>query len=293
MLKKKDGFIGQKVIILPYYIKEKLKNNQLTRLLYVTDIGCYPEAKFHHRERPEGALENILVFCISGKGWVEINNIRRKVEKDQFFIIPENVPNSYGADNSSPWTIYWVHFTGLISGSFSGKAFAIHDINSEENTRNVQRIKLFEEIYQTLSMGFSTENLEFSSTSLWYLLGSFQYILHFERSSGIKQQDLIEKSILYMQKHLLDDITLSDLAENCGYSISQYSLLFKKKTSRSPIDYYNNLKIQNACQMLDFSDMNIKEISSKLNFEDQFYFSRVFRKIMNLSPLEYRKRRKG
>lgn len=293
MLQKKDGFIGQKAIILPYYIKEKLKNNQLTRLLYVTDIGCYPEAKFHYRERPEGAQENILVFCISGRGWVEINNVRRKVERDQFFIIPENIPHSYGVDNSNPWTIYWVHFSGLMSDRFIGKAFSIQEINSLENTRNDQRIKLFEEIYQTLSMGFSTENLEFSSIGLWYLLGSFQYVLHFERLNGIKQQDLIEKSILFMQKHLLDKITLSDLAENCGYSISQYSLLFKKKTSRSPIDYYNNLKIQNACHMLDFSDMNIKEISSKLNFEDQFYFSRVFRKIMNLSPLEYRKRKKG
>jgi AraC-like DNA-binding protein len=96
-----------------------------------------------------------------------------------------------------------------------------------------------------------------------------------------------------MQQHLFDRITLQDLASHCGYSISQYSLLFKKKTSKSPVDYYNNLKIQNACQMLDFSDMNIKEISSKLNFEDQFYFSRVFRKIMAQCPMEYRKRKKG
>jgi AraC-like DNA-binding protein len=45
--------------------------------------------------------------------------------------------------------------------------------------------------------------------------------------------------------------------------------------------------------MLDFTNMHIKEISSQLDFEDQFYFSRVFRKVMGLSPLEYRKRKKG
>jgi AraC-like DNA-binding protein len=51
--------------------------------------------------------------------------------------------------------------------------------------------------------------------------------------------------------------------------------------------------IQNACQMLDFTNMHIKGIAAQLDFEDQFYFSGVFRKVMGLSPLEYRKRRNG
>jgi AraC family transcriptional regulator of arabinose operon len=273
MLQKKDGFKGQNAIILPLYIKNELKKNQITRLLHITDIGYYPEAKYHYRERPLGAKENILIFCVAGRGWLEINNIKKKVEKDEFFIIPEKVPHSYGADNSNPWTIFWVHFNGEIAHTLLMKNCIVYNISSAENSRNDNRISLFKEIYQTLSMGFSTENLEFSSVCLWYLLGSFQYNLHFERVVHIKQNDMVEKSIIYMQNHLHEKINLEELADQAGYSISQFSLLFKKKTTRSPIDYYNNLKIQNACQMLDFSDMKIKEIASTLCFEDQFYFS--------------------
>lgn len=293
MLQKRDGFIGQKALVLPRYLREKLMNNPVTKSLFVTDIGYYPAAKFHFRERPDGANENILIFCIAGKGWVEVSQIKRKVEKNQFFIIPEKVSHSYGVDNTDPWTIHWVHFSGDLSHCFAAKNFAVNTINNFESARYEQRIKLFEEIYKSLSMGFSNENLEFASVTLWYLLGSFQYLPHFEKVNDIKHQDIVEKSILFMQQHIFDNVTLRELAENCGYSVSQYSLLFKKKTYKSPIDYYNNLKIQNACQMLDFSDMNIKEISSKLSFEDQFYFSRVFRKVMDVSPMEYRKRKKG
>ena len=59
------------------------------------------------------------------------------------------------------------------------------------------------------------------------------------------------------------------------------------------MQYFNNLKIQSACQMLDFTHMNIKEISVQLAFEDQFYFSRVFKKETGLAPQEYRNKKKG
>jgi AraC-like DNA-binding protein len=293
MLRKNEGFKDQKAIVLPQFIQEELRTWELTKLLYVTDIGFYPNALYHYRDRPSGSEENILIYCIEGSGKIEINNIERNVNKNQFFIIPAHVPHKYASENSNPWTIYWVHFTGEIAYRFLGEAFSIVDINSDENTRNDRRIRLFNEIYQTLSMGFSAENLEYSSICLWYLLGAFRYIPQFERIRAIKQRDIIEKGILYMQEHINKKITLAELANHCGFSVSQYSLIFKKKTSRSPIKYFNDLRIQNACQMLDFSNMYIKEISSQLDFEDQFYFSRAFRKVMGVSPFEYRKKNKG
>jgi AraC-like DNA-binding protein len=98
---------------------------------------------------------------------------------------------------------------------------------------------------------------------------------------------------VYMHDHINGQINLTDLASLCGYSVSHYSLVFRKKTSRSPIEYFNNLKIQKACQILDFTDSHIKEIATQLNFEDQFYFSRVFKKVMGISPVEYRRKKKG
>ncbi len=293
MLRKREGFKGQKAIILPQYIQEELRMWPITKSLYLTDIGYYPSAQYHYCNRPSGSFQNILIYCIKGNGWVEINNMRRKVSRDQFFIIPANYPHKYGSEIKDPWTIYWVHFTGNAASSFLKREFSVVDINSEEYLRNDRRIRLFDEIYQTLSMGFSAENLKYSSICLTYLLGAFNFIFQFERIRRINVHDIIEKSIIYMQEHISKKITLADIAKHCGFSVSQYSLIFKKKTMQSPIEYYNHLKIQNACQLIDFTNMNIKEIASYLDFEDQFYFSRAFRKVMGVPPIEYRKRKKG
>lgn len=293
MQRKKEGFKNQKAIVLPQFIKKEIQANQLTKLLSVTDIGYYPDAQFHYRNRPEGSEQCILIYCIDGSGWVETENSIRKVQKDQYFIIPANIPHRYGADEKSPWSIYWLHFTGDISSFFTKKEFSVNMLDAIENKRNDRRIRLFEELYQNLSMGYSIENLEYSSICLWYLLGSFNYLPQFERIRAIQEHDIIEKSILHMHEHIDGEINLSDLASLCGFSVSHYSLVFKKKTSRSPIEYFNNLKIQKACQLLDFTDSQIKEIAIQLNFDDQFYFSRVFKKIMGISPVEYRRKKKG
>jgi len=293
MPRKKEGFKDQKAIILPQSIRSEIQMNPLTKLLFVTDIGYYPDAQYHYRNRQDGSEENILIYCTHGKGWVEAGNSNKKVKKDQYFIIPANTPHKYGSDNQDPWTIYWLHFTGDIGIFFVRNEFIISNLDPVENTRNDRRIRLFEELYQNLSMGYSTENLEYASICLWYLLGSFSYLPQFERIRAIQQSDMVEKSIMYMHDHIDGVINLTDLASLCGFSVSHYSMVFKKKTSRSPIEYYNNLKIQKACQMLDFTHSNIKEIAIGLHFEDQFYFSRVFKKMMGVSPMEYRKKKKG
>jgi YesN/AraC family two-component response regulator len=70
-------------------------------------------------------------------------------------------------------------------------------------------------------------------------------------------------------------------------------LLFKKKTSRTPIDYLTYLRVQQASKLLDFSTLRINEIALKVGYSDPFYFSRMFSKIMGSSPKTYRILKKG
>ncbi len=292
-MRKRDGFNNQLAIVLPHHIQTELKENPLTKLLFITDVGYYPVAKFHFRERAEGCEQNILIFCTEGNGWVETNGSTKRISKDTFLIIPAGLPHRYGADNLNPWSIYWFHFSGFQASNFCNDSLLVSNINSIENTRNDRRIRLFEEIYQNLSMGYSKENLEYASICLWYLLGSFNYLPQFERMRTIQQTDVIEKSILYMHVHLNENINLQDLATHCGYSSSHFSAIFRKKTTRSPIEYFLDLKMQNACQQLDFTNKRIKEIATSLAFSDQFYFSRLFKRIIGVSPIDYRNKKKG
>lgn len=293
MLKKKEGFKDQKAIILPHLIQKSLTTNPLTKLLFITDIGYYPQAQYHFRERGNGSEQHILIFCTNGKGWIEANGAKKNITKGQFIIIPAGLAHKYGSSSQDSWSIYWIHFTGEQGKLFTKDELSVSQILYEDNSINDRRIRLFEELYHNLSLGFSRENLEYTSICLWYLLGSFTYTQQFDRIHSVQQNDVVEKSIQYMQEHIEECIDLKELSVLCGLSVSHFSCIFKKKTSRSPIEYFNNLKIQKSCQMLDFTDWNIKEIANRLNYDDPFYFSRTFKRIMGISPTDYRKKKKG
>lgn len=285
-----EGFKNEKAIILPYNVRAYLKSNQTTRQLYVTHIGYYPEAKYHFRERKTGANQNILIFCEKGKGWIIYNGEKTQLVRDQVFIMPANEAHAYGADNQDPWSIYWIHFMGEnveLFSSIIGKKIDTHDSDS---SRYGDRFLLFEEIYQNLEMGYSPENLEYTSFCLAYFLASIKYLSQFREIKNVKEMDVIQKSILFMKNNLENNIELEDIAQHVGYSSSHFGNLFLKKTSYTPMEYYHQLKIQRACSYLQFSDLKIKEIAYRLGYFDPFHFSKSFKKEMNLTPKAYRQK---
>jgi AraC-like DNA-binding protein len=80
------------------------------------------------------------------------------------------------------------------------------------------------------------------------------------------------------------------MADFSNLSVTHFSALFRKKTGHSPIEYFNHLKIQKACQYLAFTSMTVKELAFYIGIEDQYYFSRMFTRLMGISPSAYRKR---
>ena len=67
MEKKKDGFPNEKAIVIPQENLLKIKENPMTRLLHPTDVGYYPHAEGHYRERAEGSPQHILIYCHEGE----------------------------------------------------------------------------------------------------------------------------------------------------------------------------------------------------------------------------------
>ena len=87
-----------------------------------------------------------------------------------------------------------------------------------------------------------------------------------------------------MSKNTDQVINSVDIARTINLSPFHFYSVFKKKTGFTPIEYFNHLKVQKACQYLLFSDLRIKEIAYQLGIDDPYYFSRLFRKVMGTSP---------
>lgn len=284
-----DGFKGEKAIITPYNIREYQSRNTITKQLYVTHIGYYPNAVNHYRARDEGADENILIYCEKGNGQINHNGECYYLSENSFFIIPAKEKHAYGADIKNPWSIYWLHFKGDNVNMFASIIGKLVNIEQTERSRQQDRLQLFDEIFQNLDMGYSPENLEYTSFCLMHLLASLKYISQYREIKKLKENDVIQKSILFMKENLEKKILLNDIAENIGYSASYFNSLFTQRTSFSPIEYFNQLKIQRACSYLQFSRLKIKEIAFRLNYYDPYHFSNSFHKEMGITPKEYRK----
>src|SRR5688500_20365404 len=95
-----------------------------------------------------------------------------------------------------------------------------------------------------------------------------------------------------MQNNINTMKTLNDFAGISNLSLSNLSTIIREKTGYELLEYFNHLKVQKACQYLLLPDITIKETAERLGMEDPYYFSRMFSKLMGISPKEYRKRNK-
>lgn len=289
---KRDGFNGQKAIILPSRVIEICESSPLIRNLFITDMGFYPKAKNHIRKRHSGASQYILIYCTDGAGWFESDGQTIHLKQGQFVFIPAGVPHVYGSSQGDPWSIYWIHFQGeqvesLVTLFNTGKTCYV----SGSVYYSEERISLFERIYTTLDSGYLRDNLTYANMCLWHFLSSFCYPDIFLLPQKKEYKDAMDIAIDYMLQNLHRPLQIQELASNAHISVSYFSTLFKKKTGYPPLEYFNHIKIQKACQYLQFSNLHVKEIAYKVGIDDQFYFSRLFTNIMGIPPAEYRQKK--
>lgn len=288
-VKKRRGFAGQRIIVLPgKIITDFLMKDFITRQLYITDIGYYPKAQHHYINRPKGTAGHIIIYCLEGSGRVMINDKRIEVLPSQCIVIPANTPHSYAANKDDAWTIYWVHFNGQLSGNIAQLINKQFTRQKPYITYSDNRIKLFEDIYTHLEKGYSPDTLRYVNMVFYHFLSSLLYDEKFNNAGGADKAGIVPQAIELMQKKLDAMLNLPQLAALVHLSPSHFSAVFKAQTGYAPIEYFHHLKIQRACQYLTFTNMHIKEIGASLGINDPYYFSRMFSKLMKMSPREYR-----
>ena len=286
MQKQKEGFSGERTIILPQIIVERSQKDPLLSSLYITDIGYYPNAYNHYRERKTPISEYVLLYCISGKGYVCHSGKEYPLNQNQYVVLPSGVSHTY-------WTIYWIHFNGSHAPYYIEGAQKPQDVKPGLTSRISDRNTIFEEIFTTLELGNEMENLRYASSLLHYYLGSMRFLQQFRAVGKTlhpdREKDYISIVVRYMEENIETRLSLDEVADYLGYSVSHLSAMFKKAMGVSPINYFNQLKIKEACNLLRESNMKISQISHKVGISDSYYFSRLFSKTIGISPKEYRK----
>jgi len=286
------GLGRQRIEIPKPVLKSRVINNPLLNALYICSLGYYPKAAGHYTSRKKGLPENFLFYCIDGKGWYRLEDKQYEVKANEFFILPQNVSHAYGSSDDHPWSIYWVHFGGEQLPYFNS-LFTIQTHFKPFHVKGNDAIASgFTKMYKALELGYSTDNLMFANICLSHFISLFIYnSKHFEVVD--ENINCIDSAILYMQEHVNETLTLNELSKLYHYSPSRFSSLFKQKTGYAPIDYFLQMKMQKASQQLDFTKLSIKEIAMNFGFDDPYYFSRRFTKVIGIPPSKYRDNNKN
>jgi AraC-like DNA-binding protein len=108
--------------------------------------------------------------------------------------------------------------------------------------------------------------------------------------SSASDQDSLQITIDYMKQHYMKPLQIGALAQMAGLTPSSFCRAFKQLTDRTPGSYLTELRIDKAKQLMSDPNVKFKQISSVIGFQDELYFSRVFKKREGVSPTIYMKR---
>lgn len=100
----------------------------------------------------------------------------------------------------------------------------------------------------------------------------------------------MHSAVTYFNENYNQDISIENYAPTRGMSVSWFIRNFKKYTGMTPMQFIVSLRVNNAQILLEQTNYSIYEIAKIVGYDDQLYFSRLFRKQKGVSPSQYRKR---
>lgn len=272
------------MIVLPTEVFQDYVEHPQVRRLYLTDVGFFPRAKDHYRERKERSEEYILIYCTEGSGVIRVEGKEYLLHANEAFCIPRFRAHRYWACADDPWSILWVHFKGEDTKFFPLEEQRMVKVSSIHAGNRM--MFLFELLFRVLEGNYTLGNFIYISQVLALILAE---IYQREKHDTVGEQNRhVTKVVRYMYRHIYENLTLKQIAEEFDLSKSYLNAIFQKYTRHSPMDFFIHLKMKEACKILRSTDLYIYEVAQKLGYTDQYYFSRIFRKVVGISPNEYR-----
>lgn len=137
-----------------------------------------------------------------------------------------------------------------------------------EQMEALRSIENKEEVLQILRLNFD---------KLWYT----------QKLDETLHRRTVNEAIIYINDHFTEMITLQDVADLVKVSKNYFSELFKRETGLNFIDYIIQQRVKRAKELLQTTRLNVYEVAEKSGFNDVKYFSKLFKKLVGMSPKQY------
>lgn len=233
-----------------------------------------------------GLRDHFLIHhVISGKGVFTVSGATYPVCAGDTFLIYPSEMVSYTADRQEPWEYCWVGFQGaqakllLSQTPFSENT----PVTRFENTQQIQDAILA--IYDAVG---STPASELRAIGLLYVF--LALLVGQKQSAPFSDEpslEYVENAVRFIAHNYSRAVDTTDIAGSVGISRSHLYRVFMKHLDTPPNEYLTRYRISRACELLERSSLPISAIAASVGYDDQLYFSRVFKKITGRPPSLY------
>lgn len=261
---------------------------ELNSSIYITWAGhrvCTSE----HIIGPRILNNYKIVYVIKGYGTLEQENKIFNIGPGDVFTLFPDVKHFYYANPSNPWEIMWVSFNGNVCKEIFRSINLMPDIPVLVGSFSQRLVDFLKKII--FNLGASDEPHALKSTGFLYLLFSEMLEISKQNNEIIdcnKKEDIIEKAMAFIELNYYHPIDVDLLCNHVNYSRSYFSRLFNKEVGQSVPDYINNIRMQKAKILLKNTELTIHEVAKSVGFDDQFYFSKLFKKMTGIAPTSYK-----
>lgn len=230
-----------------------------------------------------GRDDYYLIYVIDGQLSIDIDGSEHIAKKGSAVIFPPKYKYKYGG--KPPVHYLYVHFTGSYADKFLRECGFDNLPCIIENDFSVELERRFNLLINTFLFN---ESLSIQKCAC--LLQ--EILIDIYKDAEEKANDSpLGASLKYIHSSFRSKIEIPYLANLENLSNSRYITLFKKQMGKSPNEYIIDLRLQLAKNLLDNTNMSIRQISESVGYNDQYFFSRLFKKHLGISPQNYRKNR--
>jgi len=233
-----------------------------------------------------------LIYVSSGGGKFESKpNVSLSIKAGHAFLLFPKVWHRYAPDTETGWHEHWIGFDGEIARKWLRHRFIspkspVIKINAEDTvlatfSRMMQSIRANRPAVQQILAG-ATNNL----------MGLFYSAQQAQPAADMQNANAIELAIARIQNEFERDLNMKLVAQELGVGYSWFRHTFAVHTGLSPHQYLLELRLVRARSLLVETQLSVKEIAMQTGFGDEFYFSRLFRQKLNLTPSQWRNRQR-